>query len=307
MNTLRLTLSCCLALCVLVIAASMATAQTQLNLPRASPKATVMQTVGTTDITITYGRPATKDRKIFGAAVTAPQAQTVAATDRPLVPYGEVWRTGANEATTIAFSDPVTINGQPLAAGRYSLHTIPGADSWTIIFNKVAEQWGSFQHDAKQDALRVQARPEAAPKREILTFNFPVLTDNSAVVALNWDTVRVPFTVGVEVNEKTLANARQAITAAKTDDWQTPFRAASFAFERNLAPDESLAWVEKSIVVRETYNNLALKASMMARRGNTAEARRLAERAIALGKAAKPQPANTSAMERLLTELNRKS
>lgn len=262
-------------------------AQAQLDLPRASPKATVMQRVGLTDITITYGRPLVKGRTIYG----------------DLVPYDQVWRTGANEATTISFSDPVTINNQPLPAGNYSLHTIPGRDEWTIIFNRVAEQWGSYQYDAKQDALRIRVRPEVAPKLEQLTFMFPIVNEDSATVMMHWDTLRVGFTVGVEVNEKTLKGARQAIAAAKADDWRTPLQAATFAFDHNIAADEAMSWVDKSIAVRENYNNLSLKARMMERRGNTAEARKLAERAVALGKAAKPQPADTSAMEKLLTDL----
>lgn len=278
-------LSSLFLVCTLLLAISEVRAQ--VDLPRPSPKASISQRVGLTDIAIAYGRPSVKGRTVYG----------------DLVPYDQVWRTGANEATTISFSDPVTINNQPLPAGSYSLHTIPGREEWTIIFNRVANQWGSYEYDAKQDALRVKVRPESAPKQEVLAFVFPVVSDDSAVVAMHWDTLRVPFTVGVEVNEKTLKGARQAIAAAKADDWRTPLQAASFAFERNLVPDEALAWVDKSIAMRETYNNLALKARMMERRGNKAEARKLAERAIALGKAAKPQPANTSAMEKFLREM----
>jgi hypothetical protein len=153
-------------------------AQAQLTLPRPSPKATVTQTVGTTDIAIIYGRPSVKARTIYG----------------DLVPYDQVWRTGANEATIISFSDAVKINDQPLAAGRYSLHTIPGKEEWTIIFNRTADQWGSYQYDVKQDALRVRVRPETAPKMEQLTFSFPVVNYDSAQVAMHWDTLRVPFT-----------------------------------------------------------------------------------------------------------------
>src|SRR5437899_746922 len=110
----------------------------QLRTPRPSPKASVMQTVGLTDVTIVYSRPGVKGREIWGA----------------LVPYDKVWRTGANEATTFAVSDDVMINGQPLPKGTYSLHTIPGKDEWTIIFNKDAGQWGSFSYDEAKDALR---------------------------------------------------------------------------------------------------------------------------------------------------------
>ena len=153
----------------------------ELKLPRISPDAKVTQTLGLTDLTLTYSRPGVKGRPVWGA----------------LVPYGQVWRTGANEATTITFSDDVTINGQALAKGSYSLHTIPGKDEWTIIFNKTAKQWGSFKYDAAQDALRVKAKPESSPMHEWLTFDIPQLSANSATVVIRWEKLAVPFTVGV--------------------------------------------------------------------------------------------------------------
>jgi len=137
----------------------------QLKTPRPSLHSALTQTVGLTDVTITYSRPGVKGRKIWGG----------------LVPYGQVWRTGANEATTISFSDDVTINGKDLPKGSYSLHTIPGADEWTLIFNKVADQWGSYSYDEKQDALRVTAKPRPSlEKHEWLTFDAPELSADQA-------------------------------------------------------------------------------------------------------------------------------
>ena len=149
---------------------------------RVSPDQTLKQTVALTDITITYSRPAVKGRKIFG----------------DLVPYGQVWRTGANDATTITFTDDVTINGKPLPKGSYSLHTIPTANEWTIIFNKTAKQWGSFKYDQAQDALRISVKPVAAPFAEWMTFEIPQLTADSATIQIHWDKVAVPFSVGVK-------------------------------------------------------------------------------------------------------------
>ncbi len=116
---------------------------TQMDLPRQSQHAIVMQRIGITDITINYHRPLVKDRKIFGG----------------MVPYGQVWRAGANENTTITFADPVTIDGQPLERGTYGLHMIPNQDQWTVIFSKMHTAWGSFSYDQKEDALRVTAKP----------------------------------------------------------------------------------------------------------------------------------------------------
>src|SRR5688572_28525367 len=145
----------------------MAQATPAVRTPRPSQKASVMQTIGVTDVTITYSRPGVKGRKIWGDAPPGAPAGTDTlkdarerAKDAPIVPSGHVWRTGANEATLFEVSDNVTINGQPLPAGRYSLHTIPGPTEWTIIFNKDDGQWGSFTYDEKKDALRVKAKPQ---------------------------------------------------------------------------------------------------------------------------------------------------
>src|SRR5258708_12239050 len=155
-----------------------------LRLPRPSQKASVMQTIGVTDVTITYSRPAVKGRKIWGDAPAAVGAGTATLDDAskrlkdaPIVPYGHVWRTGANEATTFTVTDDVVINGQKLASGTYSLHTIPGKDEWTIIFNSDAGQWGSFTYDEKKDTLRVKAKPQmVAENQEVLLYAIPVVT-----------------------------------------------------------------------------------------------------------------------------------
>lgn len=150
---------------------------------RVSPNAAVSQTIGTTEVRITYGRPQVKGRTIFGE----------------LVPYNEVWRTGANEATTFSVSSDVTIEGEPLSAGTYSLYTIPGTDTWTIIFNNVANQWGT-NYDESEDALRVEVSPESAPPREMMTFLFEDVTDTTGTCVLHWAEVRVPFEIQVAEN-----------------------------------------------------------------------------------------------------------
>src|SRR6266478_6100984 len=145
-------------------------ASAQVRTPRPSQKASVMQTIGVTDVTITYSRPGVKGRTIWGdaPATMAARAKGEATLDNqnerqkgePIVPYGHVWRAGANEATMFVVTDDVLINGQPLKAGTYSMHAIPGKDEWTIIFNNDAGQWGSFQYDDKKDALRVKTKPQ---------------------------------------------------------------------------------------------------------------------------------------------------
>lgn len=149
---------------------------------RVSPNAAVSQTIGTTEVRLTYGRPSVNDRTIFAAD--------------GLVPYGEVWRTGANEATTISVSSDVMVEGEPLSAGTYSLYTIPGEDSWTIIFNDIANQWGT-NYDSSEDVLRVEVTPESAPQREMMMFSFTNVTDTSGTCVLHWNETRVPFEIEV--------------------------------------------------------------------------------------------------------------
>lgn len=178
-------LSIALSVLVLVLAsATPATAQERGNdEPRASPNAAVSQTIGTTEVRITYGRPQVNGRTIFGG----------------LVSYDEVWRTGANEATTFSVSSDVTIEGKPLSAGTYSLYTIPGQETWTLIFNNVADQWGT-NYDKSKDALRVEVTPESAPSREMMTFLFEEVTNTSGTCVLHWAEVRVPFEIQVPKN-----------------------------------------------------------------------------------------------------------
>jgi hypothetical protein len=239
----------------------------QLKLPRVSQKEVVTQSVGLTDVTITYSRPGVKGRVIWGG----------------LVPYDQVWRTGANEATTIMFSQDVSINGKPLPAGTYSLHTIPGKTSWTIIFNKKADQWGSYEYDAAQDALRLQATPAAGPNQEWMEFSFPELSTDAATVVLAWEKVRVPFKIETKTTEQAMANIRQALSG-EVKEWNVPYGAASYAFNNNLDKTESMKWVDQSIALKETFWNLRLKAQMLAKDGKAKDAVAVGEKAMVAGK-----------------------
>lgn len=169
-------------LAIALIGLSLHTVQAQERAnkkPRVSPNAAVSQTIGTTTVTITYGRPSVKGRQVFGG----------------LEPYGEVWRTGANEATTITFSNDVLIEGEPLEAGTYGLFTVPGKEEWVVIFNNVPNQWGAFDYNSGEDALRVRVEPEQAPKMEQLMFYFEDITQESGTAVVHWADVKVPFTI----------------------------------------------------------------------------------------------------------------
>jgi hypothetical protein len=259
---------------ILLVAFAATSALAQVRTPRASPSATLMQTVGLTDITIKYSRPGVKGRTVWGA----------------LVPYDKVWRTGANEATTIAFSDDVLVNGNKLTKGTYAIETIPGQEQWTVIFNRVADQWGAFQYDATKDALRIQARPQTADFREWLTFEIPELTTDTATVVLRWEKVAVPFTIDTQSTDKTL----KALKNAMQPDWRTPYQAASFGFDnKGAATDAEMnAWLDQSLKVNQNTNNLWLKARLAQRSGNLADAVRYGEMAVAAATPAQTDLAN---------------
>jgi len=258
-----------LTLCSLFIAIG-AVAQTQtqpqVKYPRPSQKSSLMQTIGTTDMTITYSRPGVKGRQIWGA----------------LVPYDQVWRTGANEATSISFSDDVSINGQKLPKGTYSLHTIPGKESWTLIFNKVADQWGSYSYDQSKDQMRVTVRPEKGAFTEWMTFEVPSLSADKATVVLRWENLAVPFTVDAGTTTRTLSAARSAVSSAAAGDWRTPLAAATFALDSgNLA--DAQTWADQAVKANENTRTLYLKARVLQKQGKTADAVRYGE--MAIGKA----------------------
>jgi hypothetical protein len=312
MRTLEKSLRYSTASLILLSAFSAHIFAQSLRLPRPSQKASVMQTIGVTDVTIVYSRPGVKARKIWGDPPAGAPAGTATLDDgrarpkdAPIVPYGRVWRTGANEATLFEVTDGVLINGQPLAAGRYSLHTIPAKDGeWTIIFNSDAGQWGSFTYDEKKDVLRVKAKPEmVAENQEWLQYSIDPVAENSAKVNIRWEKVSVPFTVEVkDVKALAVEKARVALSTAKPDDWQIRAQAASFALQNKLNTEEAMQWLDQSIKIRENFGNLGLKARTLAEQGKTAEAIAAGEKAIQLGKAANANAQALADMEKRVAE-----
>jgi hypothetical protein len=260
-------------------------AHAQLKLPRVSPAATVTQTIGLTDLTVSYSRPGVKGRVIWG----------------DLVPYAEPWRTGANEATRFTTTDPIQFGGKELAAGTYSLFTIPGKDEWTVVINSEKDLWGAYEYKPDKDVLRVTAKPAAVEPQEWMEISFEDLTPNSANLVLRWEKLRIAVPIVVDVNGKTLTGARAAIEAMKSDDWRTPYQAASFCFTNDVAMDEGWTWLEKSLAVQPTWQNLGLQARWQAKQGRKAEALKTAGKALELAKASKDK-VDTSALEKLMTE-----
>ena len=161
-----------------LIFASVSTAQDRGNdSPRVSPNASVSQTIGTTEVTVTYGRPGVRDREIFGG----------------LVPFDEVWRTGANESTAITFSDDVVVEGEELEAGTYSFYTLPGMDEWVVIFNNNLS-WGT-EYDESMDQLRVTVQPQEAEFMEQMMIYFEEVSEESGHMVIHWDQLKVPVRI----------------------------------------------------------------------------------------------------------------
>ncbi|HEX8844582.1 MAG TPA: DUF2911 domain-containing protein [Pyrinomonadaceae bacterium] len=288
-----------------------AAAQNQsLRLPRPSQKASVMQTIGVTDITITYSRPGVKGRKIWGdPPASAPQGTatlddaSARVKDAPIVPYGHVWRAGANEATVFTVTDDVLINGQKLPAGKYSLHAIPGKEEWTLIFNSDAGQWGSFSYDEKKDVLRVQVKPESAgDNQEWLLYSIPEVTPSAAKVVLRWERLRVPFTVEVPNVDALMRSKIDAAVAANPTSWEIPLSVANqYANEDNW--NEALKWIDQSLKVKETFRNLSAKARLLYASGRKDEAFVVADQAIQRGKTDK---VDTARFEKWLADMKAK-
>ncbi len=252
-----------------VLLAGLAHAQVGLSLPEQSQRAVVDQRVALTDMTITYHRPLVNGRKIFGG----------------LVPFGDVWRAGSNENTTIEFSSPVSIEGKPLAKGLYGLHMIPTADSWTIIFSKAATSWGSYTYDPAEDALRVTVKPLPTAMQEALVYEFNELKPNSTLITLKWDQLAVPFRVSISDEDATLPNIRSQMRGALQYTWEGWNSAATFCLERKINLEEALKWSDKSLRLEERFENLQTKANLLTALNRAPEAAAISKRAMEIAPA----------------------
>ena len=244
-----------------------AQAQTDLNLPDASQLAVVKQRIGVTDITITYHRPLVKGRKIWGG----------------LVPMDKVWRAGANENTTFEVSDPVSVEGKALPKGTYGLHMIPGANSWTIIFSKMAVAWGSYTYDKAEDALRVDVKPHAlSENEEALEYEFENPTEDSVTVTMKWEKMVVPFQVSMSAADTVFPSIRNQLRGRAQYSWSPPNDAANFALEKKTNLEEGLKWAELSIQNEERFENLSTKADLLKAMNKTDEAKKVWDHAVEL-------------------------
>src|SRR5436305_8702982 len=259
------------ALCLVILGlCGTVSAQSDLKLPDVSQAAEVKQRIALTDITIKYHRPLVNGRKIWGG----------------LVPYGKVWRAGANENTTIEFSDPVSVEGKPLDKGTYGLHMIPNADSCTVIFSKTNTGWGSYSYDQKDDALRVDVKPRPlAETKEALEFDFEDLKPTSTAVTLKWEKLGVPFTVSVNDADQTLQNIRAQLKGRGQFTWQALDEGAQFCLTRKINLNEALTWADASIQNEERFDNLSTKADLLKALNRTDEAKTTWNHALEIAQA----------------------
>lgn len=255
-----------LAAAVALAAASAGPAAAQgppLDLPRPSPAAAVTQRVGLTDFDINYSRPAVRDREVWGG----------------LVPWGQVWRAGANENTVLTASTRFRLEGHELPAGSYGLHMIPAPEGWTLIVSKVSTNWGSFSYDAADDALRVPVRPEAAPFVEFLQYSFDDPGDRAVTAALRWAELRVPFRLEVDTPDLVVESLRLQLHGAPQFFWQRWNDAARYALGQKVHLDRATEWVERSISMNDNFTNRSTQAELLELEGKPDEARAILDAA----------------------------
>jgi hypothetical protein len=253
-----------------LLAASLCHAQTvMLDLPRQSQHAVVTQRVGITDITVNYHRPLVNSRQIWGK----------------VVPYGQVWRAGANENTTVTFTDPVMIEGQSLDKGTYGLHMIPGENQWTVIFSKMSTAWGSFSYKQDEDALRVTVKPQTAEFHDALTYDFDDVKPDSTVVTLRWEKVAVPFKVEVKVDDIVKASIPWQIRGLNQYYWEGWDDAAGYFLSTKTNLDEALKDEDQSIQTEERFDNVMNKSRILEAMGRKDDATTFRNKALEMANA----------------------
>ncbi|HWL16130.1 MAG TPA: DUF2911 domain-containing protein [Opitutus sp.] len=247
-----------------------AQATNKIEFPAPSPTASLKQRVGLTDISIDYSRPGVKGRQIFGG----------------LIPYGEVWRTGANAASKISFSTPVKLNGTEIPAGTYELFSIPAKDKWTVILAKDSSDWGAYSYDPKNDVARIAAQPRTAPELvETFTIGLGDLRDESATLYLAWENTYVPLKLEVDVAAKLVPQIKAAMAS---DSAEKPyFQAALFYFEHQIDLNQAAEWMDAASQAQpQAFWVFYHKARLLAALGRKADAIAAAQRSIEIAKKA---------------------
>jgi len=240
-----------------------ARAQQQPELPAPSPKATVSQRVGLTDVSVEYSSPAAKGRKIWG----------------DLVPMDKPWRTGANAATKITFSKDVKVGGKAVPAGSYAIVTHPTAKGWSVALNKDTTIFSGGEYDAKKDLIRVPLTSTEIPLRERMTFIFSNTTNTSTSLDLEWEKVRLSLPIETDTNAQVAANIKSAVDNA----WRAHSNSARYLAENGGDLAQALKYADLSIGIQSTWFNNWIRADILKRQNNIVEARKSAQIAWDLG------------------------
>jgi len=255
----------------------------QVSYPRPSQRQSIEQTIGDTEIRIVYHRPNLKDRRAFGG-------------ESAIVPYGQVWRAGANEATLFEFTNDVKVNGKELKKGKYSFYVIPNDGNWVVIFNNSWDQWGTVYEESK-DAVRFEVTPVFADQsQETLSYTVENVTETTARIVLSWANTAIPFTIDVgDVDGRILRAARREIV-------NDPVNAANYVLTRGIASsyEEALVWVNESLSKTESYSAMFAKARLLGELGRKDEAIPVGEKALEIGRKASVNSNSLSFLERLL-------
>lgn len=236
----------------------------EMDIPRASPKATISQMIGVNNVSLTYGRPSVNGRKIIGN----------------LVPYNKVWRAGANEATTITFDKDLRVLGKEVIKGTYAMFMIPTEQKWTLILNKTANQWGAYNYDRNQDVLRVEIAAQKSLFTEQCTFAFEQVSKTEATICLTWENVNIPIHISTNTKEQTLNEIKEEVDKS-VEKWYTFSAAAQYHFYELKQLDKALEYIDIAIALKAP--NPApwmLKSQILAQQKKYSEAITYAKKAI---------------------------
>ncbi len=232
---------------MIMLLASFASFSQQLQMPQASPSSKISQQFGLSVVTVDYSRPSAKGRKIFGE----------------LVPYGQIWRTGANSATQINFSTEVSISGQKVPAGTYAIYAIPEKSYWTLVLSKNIELWGVIGYNPSEDQMRFQAETTKSNKKyETFEIGFNSVTDNSVVASLKWENTQVEFKIETEVDPIVMAQIQKEVIDANSTNPTLLFQASNYYFTTSRDLNQAYEWVKISTDSEPQYWTLHLRAKI---------------------------------------------
>src|SRR3954453_13666727 len=256
------------ALFTVILLTTAVFAQGVITTPRTpSPAASITQTIGISTVTVNYSRPSVKNRKIWNSLV--PYGYNVQAFGAQ---YAAPWRAGANENTTIKFSNDATVQGIPVPAGEYGLFFVIYKDNTgELILSKDYKSWGSFWYDSTHDLMRAKIQLRDIPETEMLTYDFINDTKTSAELVLNWERKQFPVKIEFDVDKIVMDNAAEQLKNTVGFSWQGYASAANYALQNNVNLEQAVVWADQAITQNRSFATLSLKANLLKKMGKTEE------------------------------------